>query len=739
MQITYEDKKTLQNNPAIPNENKVTADDMNKIKSAVNANEEEQQSLILEVQSNTQKIQKNEEDISKLQSDTNQIQEEISNIKTKQNTQNSRLDNLESDNEKNKTDILKNADDISNIKQEQATQNTEIQKNSNNIGELQSNKANKNDVYTKEQVNSFLSNKVDKVEGKGLSSNDFTDKDKEKLDNLENYDDSDLKNRIGTAETQISEIQNKQINQSSEIMVLKEENEELQKKVKNIRANQLQGTEKGELIHIKDSADDEIYEIEIQGNSKQTGEPSLESEVPIYRCGENIQLFNKDNANVINGYLNDAGILAVSTTWKSLIFVAKPNTTYTIQKIIGNAFRVAEFENYPEINMNWSNIIKNDTAQNITYTTSSTGNYIVITFIRDTDTLTEQEILDSIKIEKGTVATPWSPYGMGCISENFSNKNLFPTDECKTFQTDSSSRWISLDGVINAYSSNFQNKCKAWAYLPAGTYTCKPNSFKNISVFQLINEDALLLGTLSDLSGKITFTLAENHFIIPRVRVTNENEDTYMDIQIEPGTIASLYVEHKSQNFIIPTQQPMGAIGDVRDYFVKENDVWYERHLIFEYVAKNDLTSNGMTDVQINLITPTLNIEANLPNLTNKAMSNLLQIGISNNTGIGGTTPVSKIRVLLSKTFATTYEEAINLLTEKGLKIQYIAKEPLKLPCTQEQIEVLEKISQALTYKNETIIYSNDKVPAYNDIVYIRDLQTYLDNRFNELQAQILA
>ena len=46
-------------------------------------------------------------------------------------------------------------------------------------------KADKSDTYTKSEVNSALDNKVDKVEGKGLSENDFTDTLKDKLDGIE--------------------------------------------------------------------------------------------------------------------------------------------------------------------------------------------------------------------------------------------------------------------------------------------------------------------------------------------------------------------------------------------------------------------------------------------------------------------------------------------------------------------------------------------------------------------------
>lgn len=51
-------------------------------------------------------------------------------------------------------------------------------------------------AYTKEETNAALENKVDKVEGKGLSSNDYTDEEKEKLAGLNNYDDTSVRNII---------------------------------------------------------------------------------------------------------------------------------------------------------------------------------------------------------------------------------------------------------------------------------------------------------------------------------------------------------------------------------------------------------------------------------------------------------------------------------------------------------------------------------------------------------------
>lgn len=58
--------------------------------------------------------------------------------------------------------------------------------------------ANLSDYYTKSQTDGFLSEKVDKVSGKGLSTNDFTDVLKAKLTNLGNYNDSELRDMVNS-------------------------------------------------------------------------------------------------------------------------------------------------------------------------------------------------------------------------------------------------------------------------------------------------------------------------------------------------------------------------------------------------------------------------------------------------------------------------------------------------------------------------------------------------------------
>lgn len=55
--------------------------------------------------------------------------------------------------------------------------------------------------YTKSEVDSKDNTKVDKVSGKGLSTNDFTTAEKSKLASLSNYDDSEIRSLIGNTYT----------------------------------------------------------------------------------------------------------------------------------------------------------------------------------------------------------------------------------------------------------------------------------------------------------------------------------------------------------------------------------------------------------------------------------------------------------------------------------------------------------------------------------------------------------
>ena len=57
-------------------------------------------------------------------------------------------------------------------------------------------------IYNDSALKATVANKVDKVSGKGLSTNDYTNPEKQKLAGLSNYDDSTLRQYITSLEEQ---------------------------------------------------------------------------------------------------------------------------------------------------------------------------------------------------------------------------------------------------------------------------------------------------------------------------------------------------------------------------------------------------------------------------------------------------------------------------------------------------------------------------------------------------------
>ena len=62
-------------------------------------------------------------------------------------------------------------------------------------------------TYIWSKLKSLLSGKVDTEDGKGLSTNDYTDEEKEKLANLDNYDDAEITANVETNTANIAELQ----------------------------------------------------------------------------------------------------------------------------------------------------------------------------------------------------------------------------------------------------------------------------------------------------------------------------------------------------------------------------------------------------------------------------------------------------------------------------------------------------------------------------------------------------
>lgn len=135
--------------------------------------------------------------------------------------------------------------------------------------------------------------KQDKIAGKSLSTNDFTNAYKTKLDNLENYNDTQVKssiediqaeqitqnNKITSLEadntsnkTNITQIKEKNTEQDTKLSKLENENLELKSENERLREDLKglpTGTFSGEVIDLNDSTDMRLQRLDVLGNSRQ--------------------------------------------------------------------------------------------------------------------------------------------------------------------------------------------------------------------------------------------------------------------------------------------------------------------------------------------------------------------------------------------------------------------------------------------------------------------------------------
>lgn len=281
----------------------------------------------------------------------------------------------------------------------------------------------------------------------------------------------------------------------------------------------------------------------------------------------------------------------------------------------------------------------------------------------------------NIKLEKGNKASGYSPYGMGSINEKIINKNVLPIDENLIFTR---SKTINLDTPIHA--GTYVLSLEKWSTTGTGASS-------------LIN----FIGT-SNHSFNINNTTYKSRSITLDEEISQIILYSWYDYGSSGGITATIkglmlsknggtYQPHKEQDYSIFVQQPMRSIGDVRDCFVKKSDGWYERHL--PYIA----SYNGET----------------LPQDVYNEVDN--------------------VKYCNEKSMSTTGQFSI------GASVQYIDENNWNdLPCTETQIQQLENLPS--TYKEMTIINSEDETPAYLEVAGIYDLNKLI-TRTEVLESEV--
>lgn len=326
------------------------------------------------------------------------------------------------------------------------------------------------------------------------------------------------------------------------------------------------------------------------------------------------------------------------------------------------------------------------------------------------------------KLEQGNKASGYSPYGMGSINDKIINKNVLNYKEMFNNAEDYSS-------AFKIYRKKLQ---------PNTSYTTSSNfPYTDTETGFIIVNSADEPSTANyGLRGEITTTTNSDGIICIYIRkysvqqiipiLENFENGTYY-IQTEQGSTATSYVPHQEQDYSIFVQQPMRSIGDVRDCFVKVNGNWYERHYIGEVVfdgSEDEVWNYEKLSYGNNFYINISNAKGGdeIPVLSN--CFKYYEYGILN--------PNYSCRISVAKNLNLRYQDFTNVndfktwLSTHNVVVQYLLEEPLDLPCTQAQIQQLE--NKPSTYKDFTIIQSQDETPAHLEVSGIYDLNKIINN-----------
>lgn len=335
-----------------------------------------------------------------------------------------------------------------------------------------------------------------------------------------------------------------------------------------------------------------------------------------------------------------------------------------------------------------------------------------------------------IKIEKGTVATPYSKFGQGCVKVTKCNKNILK-NTAVSGKLNGVNRTVKEDGsvIINGTST-------AWANLTVGTIQGDGNSCilsgspSNSEIFLTVNNtkegdiaqskngsDAIFLplkgstySVIVCIPSKKTFN---NEVVKPLIRTVNDEDNTY--------------IKHQEQTYIMPVQQEM-LEGDTFDWDNEEEvHIWNKLILDgtesiekFQYSDHTFLIAKGAKNVNASEILVKSNMFMGV-SYNNRTISRNYIIYVEIETGniIFRNTSYSALADF--KTWLKSQYDAGTPVT-----IYYKIATPTKLPFTDEQKAVAKELNNARTYKNVTNI-TTDSI-AILDLDYAKDLETLLNN-----------
>ena len=468
------------------------------------------------------------------------------------------------------------------------------------------------------------------------------------------------------------------------------------------------------------------------GASPSPGYPS-----EIESVGSNVNEFDIDA--VKDGFLNEkTGEIISNNSWKCSDFIEILNKTYTFGwESSSDYFQVTVCyydENKKFISgksyglrgtfNNTFEVVSNAKYMKIAYSVSVSG---------------EVATREKIKLEKGTVATPYSKFGQGCVKVTKCNKNIL-----KNIATSG-----ALNGVTRTVNEDksvtINGTSTGWANLTVGTIKGDGNSYtlsgslSNSEIFLSVNNSQE--GDIAQSKNGNEITFIPKRGLTYNVIICIPSGKTFNNVLIKPLVRISsdkdnTYEQHEEQSYIMPVQQEI--LKD--DYLDFENEeevhMWGKYTFIGEEDYQKSQTYSNDEYLCAYIPTPVIN---NIKIDGKGLSSHFNRIGdftTYQNEECVRTSGQLQIRVLVSRLTENSVEGLKAYLKSQydagtPVVVYYQLATPTRLKFTNEQKAVAKELNNARTYKNVTNITTDSK--AILSLDYVKDQETQNQKMQNEI------
>ena len=352
----------------------------------------------------------------------------------------------------------------------------------------------------------------------------------------------------------------------------------------------------------------------------------------------------------------------------------------------------------------------------------------------------KMEDIDKIKVEEGPIATSYSPYGQGSTEIIDSNKNILNvndfTQTAVGVTITKSGDVFTMNGTATSNNTFILNPSQVIKLLGEYTLSIKylsgtKSGASNFNVRNYNTNSVLFNTNLTTLDTSTSTNIESATKIKYGIYVTTNTTFTnfMFKVQLEKGSTATDYKEHKEQKVILDIQQPMLKW----DYFDLERKK--------EVHVTNKIVLDGTKKFVVGNPAGRYYLDTELNNLSYEAISNCFKQGAENTFNVDNTIVLQTNRINLMNKEIATAEEFNNAVLElynagTPIEIYYPTTEPTELDLTESQIQVLEKLNKLRLYKGVNNIFTTEDI-ALLQAEYGVDIQTKINNVISTQLSQI--